>query len=88
MKEDKLSLNNPENKESTQTPTESTKSEVTSREIRVRFGKYGAGLMMVLGFAFQAFFNSPQSQSQRITELGILMLVGFLLGWVFARIRF
>tara|TARA_R110002095_G_scaffold179193_2_gene156532 strand:+ start:176105 stop:176368 length:264 start_codon:yes stop_codon:yes gene_type:complete len=57
-------------------------------EVRVRFGKYGAALFMVLGFAFQAFFNATQSQTQRITELGILMLVGFLLGWVFARLRF
>lgn len=62
--------------------------ETTPGEIRVRFGKYGAGLFMVLGFAYQAFAHSTQSQTQRITELGILMLVGFLLGWGFARIRF
>lgn len=63
-------------------------SETAPGEIRVRFGKYGAGLFMVLGFAYQAFAHSTQSQTQRITELGILMLVGFLLGWGFARIRF
>lgn len=88
MKDNKLSSNNSESKESIQPPSESVESEATPGEIRVRFGKYGAGLMMVLGFAFQAFFNSTQSQTQRITELGILMLVGFLLGWGFARIRF
>jgi len=63
-------------------------SETTPGEIRVRFGKYGAGLFMVFGFAYQAFAHSTQSQTQRISELGILMLVGFLLGWGFARIRF
>lgn len=62
--------------------------EETPGEVRVRFGKYGAALFMVLGFAFQAFFNTTQSQTQRITELGVLMLVGFLLGWGFARFRF
>tara|TARA_R110002111_G_scaffold262851_1_gene341794 strand:- start:41431 stop:41634 length:204 start_codon:yes stop_codon:yes gene_type:complete len=60
----------------------------TPSEVQVRFAKYGAGLFMVLGFAYQAFFNTTQSQTQHITELGILMLVGFLLGWGFARIRF
>ncbi len=63
-------------------------SAATPREVRVRFARYGAGLFMVLGFAYQAFFNTTQSQTQRISELGILMLVGFLLGWGFARIRF
>lgn len=71
-------------------PAEEASSEPqdTPREVRVRFGMYGAGLMMVLCFMFQAVVNSTQSQTQRITELGVLMLVGFLLGWVFARIRF
>lgn len=88
MKDNKLSSKDSEIKEPIQPPSASVESEVTPGEIRVRFGKYGAGLTMVLGFAFQAFFNSTQSQTQRITELGILMLVGFLLGWGFARIRF
>lgn len=66
----------------------SSEAEVDPSEIRVRFGKYGAGLMMVLGFAFQALFSSSQNQTQRITELGIIMLIGFLFGWGFARVRF
>ena len=67
---------------------ESSESQATPGEVRVRFGMYGAGLMMVLCFMFQAVVNSTQTQTERITELGVLMLVGFLLGWVFARIRF
>ncbi|QDT40125.1 hypothetical protein Pan241w_01780 [Gimesia alba] len=65
-----------------------TQPEETPGEVRVRFGKFGAALFMVLGFAYQAFFNTAQSQTERITELGILMLVGFFLGWGFARLRF
>jgi hypothetical protein len=66
----------------------SSESEATPREIRVRFGMYGAGLMMVLCFIFQSVISSTQVQIERITELGALMLVGFFLGWIFARIRF
>ncbi|WP_299459732.1 hypothetical protein [uncultured Gimesia sp.] len=74
--------------ESLPTGEASGDSDATPREVRVRFAKYGAALFMVLGFAYQAFFNTTQSQTQRITELGVLMLVGFLLGWGFARLRF
>lgn len=70
------------------TPVPPAETEATPGEVRVRFGKYGAALFMVLGFAFQAFFNTSASQVNRISELGILMLIGFLLGWVFARLRF
>lgn len=71
-----------------QATQDSRQEEVDPGEVRVRFGKYGAALMMVIGFAYQAMVNSTQSHTSRITELGILMLVGFLLGWGFARIRF
>ncbi|WP_298865365.1 hypothetical protein [uncultured Gimesia sp.] len=67
---------------------ESGEPQASAREIRVRFGMYGAGLMMVLCFMFQAVVSSTQTQTERITELGVLMLVGYFLGWVFARIRF
>ncbi|MCH9654020.1 MAG: hypothetical protein K0U86_11165 [Planctomycetes bacterium] len=67
---------------------EAGEPQATPREVRVRFGMYGAGLMMVLCFMFQAVVSSTQTQTERITELGVLMLVGYLLGWVFARIRF
>ena len=60
-------------------PIQPGEPEETPGEVRVRFGKFGAALFMVLGFASQAFFNSAQSQTERITELGILMLVGFFL---------
>ncbi|MFI4850878.1 MAG: hypothetical protein ACIAZJ_17335 [Gimesia chilikensis] len=60
----------------------------TPGEVRVRFGLYGAGVMMVLCFMFQAFFHVTGSETQRITELGLIMLAGFIAGWVFARLRF
>ena len=62
--------------------------ESTPGEVRVRFGLYGAGVMMVLCFLVQAVFNLTPDQTQRITELGILMGIGYVLGWGFARIRF
>ena len=62
--------------------------ESTPGEVRVRFGLYGAGVMMVTCFLVQAVFNLTPNQTQRITELGILMGIGFVLGWGFARIRF
>ena len=76
------------NQEPISSEGEPGESQATPREIRVRFGMYGAGLMMVLCFIFQAIVNSSQTQTERITELGVLMLVGYFLGWVFARIRF
>jgi len=82
-------VNSDDSKKVTSPPEEApSETQATPREVRIRFGMYGAGLMMVLCFIFQAVVNSTQSQTQRITELGVLMLVGFLLGWVFARIRF
>ena len=62
--------------------------ESTPGEVRVRFGLYGAGVMMVICFLIQAVFNLTPNQTQRISELGILMAIGFALGWFFARIRF
>ncbi len=75
-------------KESVPTEGESSEVQATPREVRVRFGMYGAGLVMVLCFIYQAVVQSTQTQAERITELGLLMLAGFFLGWLFARIRF
>lgn len=74
--------------ESEKTTEEPREELPTPGEVRVRFGMYGAGVMMVLCFAFQAFFRTGGSQTQRITELGIIMFMGFIVGWVFARLRF
>ncbi|QDV15554.1 hypothetical protein Pan153_01680 [Gimesia panareensis] len=60
----------------------------TPGEVRVRFGLYGAGVMMMLCFLFQSFFPATGSEAQRVTALGLIMLAGFIAGWLFARIRF
>lgn len=60
----------------------------TPGEVRVRFGLYGAGVMMMLCFLFQSFFPATGSEAQRVTALGLIMLAGYIAGWLFARIRF
>ncbi|QDV48157.1 hypothetical protein [Gimesia fumaroli] len=88
MEQEPPSQSDDPSQEPAASPKQPGEPEEAPGEVRVRFGKFGAALFMVLGFAYQAFFNSAQSQTERITELGILMLVGFFLGWGFARLRF